>query len=134
MGNTNSVNENKELGSSEKGADAVAGLSGRELDAAVAERVMGHKLVDGMLPIGCPDRLPACEVMHRRPIPRYSKDIAAAMEVWDKLVSDGWLPRLLTMVDGYVVNLHHRDSHDMEQVAADTREEAICRAALATTP
>ena len=110
--------------------------AGRELDALVAEKVMGlkpHRM------ISCPDNKPGCLVYHYEGawegyvIPDYSTSISAAWEVVEKLgVNDfvhlSWMPghKLWTcsldstMFGGYI-NL---------SVEADTAPLAICRAAL----
>lgn len=129
-------------------------LTGRELSAEMAVRFLGHKWLrdrddkfrESEAFLCGPENLPKFEdryVEADEKWPRKSRNfywaqdpassIADAMEVWDRLISLGFLPRLLTMVDGYVVNLHRKEPGNFHvvQVEAHTREVAICRAAAA---
>lgn len=112
--------------------------AGRELDAFVAEKVMGWKYVDHNeaydLPIsgvafgkGSPDGLSRC------PVPYYSTDIAAAWEVVEKLRKDGFA------FDSYSSGseeaehpwtdaIFMKDNNEC-LVRAETMPLAICRAA-----
>lgn len=110
----------------------------RELDAQVAERIMGwlppshadtvamrgrqfmsHSTYDGLYlsPLG--------EI---RQVPRYSSDIAAAMEVVERLQIDGYDVEMLGHDGWYVV---FRETHaPTPKTFGATLPEAICRAAL----
>jgi hypothetical protein len=146
-----SVDEDKELSGvrSEElaaEADGVAGLVGRELDAAIAERVMGwtrfpeamhptdNRTIGGVL--YCPPEYPwngnAMNV-----VPYFSSDIAAAMEVVEHLFRQG-----------YTVTVHASGIDQKYWCAVctpkpdcmwfgsdmlDTAPEAICRAAIQAT-
>ena len=116
--------------------------AGRELDALVAERVMGLSvqwdygrvpfywhpatLAHG-LEIG-PDGLSAV----RRPIKPYSTDISAAWLVVEKLRADGFYPEIHALTDGDW-RCEIRASGEPIDVWEDapTAPLAICRAALA---
>jgi hypothetical protein len=100
--------------------------AGRELDALVAEKVMGW--TKGLKPWLMPPGFVECDVV---PIPNYSTDIAAAWEVankkrvslspvlGDQLKVVGWRAE----VHDFVYSCGHFDAPDAPL--------AICRAALA---
>jgi hypothetical protein len=102
--------------------------AGRELDALVAERVMGHGIPHPHQP---PDGLP-----HERP--HYSTDIASAWEVVAQMGRNGWP---LYEV-GALVTLGEASQHDSRaafaqtwppswiRAGANSAPLAICRAAL----
>ena len=64
-----------------------------ELDALVAEKVMGFTVRDGWIfewrPSPCPDKMPGCLVLHSKEYPvlprPYSTDIAEAWQVVEKI-------------------------------------------------
>jgi hypothetical protein len=116
-------------------------LTGRELDAAVAEKVIGATNVGwddngytnalvGELPYGFSTRnqgwLPG-----RQRIPHYSTDIAAAWEVVEKVADRFWC-RVETGGSGPWVTFGKRgyESITWEDSLSPTVPEAICRAAL----
>lgn len=119
-------------------------VAGRELDALVAEKVMGWiwfpKDDEGPRYLASPDPnsmyvwYPGSGVGTH---PLYSTSIAAAWEVWDKLIADGWYPDVITshVSDGldYRCELHRGGDGDGDYVIshADTAPLAICLAALA---
>lgn len=104
--------------------------AGRELDALVAEKVMGWKLGDNR---GAPawfahDEF-RCEVWQFKP----SEDIAAAWEVVEKLGKTWWFDVELTG------NLWHAQFESQEHISerqfaddysTDSAPHAICKAAL----
>jgi hypothetical protein len=113
----------------------------RELDALVAEKVMGEQvrgtwIIDGVRPDGIPNR--QCPVEH------YSSDIASAWEVVEKLADLGWCIELKHYPKGspqgpkWLVFLWREfDAGEGEiirepafQLPADTAPLAICLAAL----
>lgn len=132
-------------------ADSVSSLFGRKLDALIAEQVLGWtRHPDTMHPT---DNRTIGSVLYCRPeypatnfggelncVPYYSTDIAAAMEVVDRLASDGWditlrNPLILGIPRKWRCDLFRgNDSgpHESEMVVAETLPLAICRAALAT--
>lgn len=127
----------------------VTGLSGRELDAAIAERVVGfvrhrHGVLlpnDERLSLWFDDamKLEAAEGNLWLRVPRYSSDIAAAMEVVENLTVNTTNELMKTL--GFAVLTIHRypdgrwcvgfNGRRASAVAA-TLPEAICRAALQT--
>lgn len=125
-------------------------LSGRNLDAAVAERIMGWANVESgcYTPIGqewCgddPEGTGGFNRTGRKIIPRYSERIADAMEVVEKMWQADWQ---VEMVNGHKLNTLITDNvqiwyvrfinneNDMDNWSAEaaTLPEAICRTALA---
>lgn len=130
--------------------------AGRELDALVAEKVMGEAVVEhgeeflrnaeGLwgsrpkLTVLRPSHRPnAPDGMRRLKLPAYSTDIAAAWEVVERLLSRKMYPDLVS--SNYpVVWTCEVDSYSDPEAAtdpwpvkacADTAPLAICRAALA---
>ena len=114
------------------------GNASRELDALVAEKVMGFDTSQlKTMPIACPDGRPGCCVVHYdtffangSSLPPYSTSIAAAWEIVEKRVSEAkstdndfalvWEPEQNTWCAQF----------DGIQAFADTAPLAICRAAL----
>ena len=129
--------------------------AGRELDALVAEKVMGWRLVKRgrRVATGSDYQKPGMEVGGfrgnddaRRWIshvcPEYSTDIAAAWEVVEKMDHPDWRIEVGNSVDGgfYAIMEPHRPIDDCETCgeqstkdwqAAPTAPHAICLAALA---
>jgi hypothetical protein len=108
-------------------------LEGRQLDAAVAERVMGadkEKEIDlAMLdPSGVIDSFR--DTIWANILPHYSTDIAAAWRVVEKLREEGWQVVINVLDDGaeVAVTRHEMAGHLYE--FADTAPLAISRAAL----
>lgn len=108
-------------------------LTGRALDAAVAERVMGWTGVDKALDdwTGIRDGNTWCVV------PPYSTDLAAAWEVVERLrlsvipLEDGrWLAGQFGRLTYISEDLGVVDGRFEEGAAAASASEAICRAAL----
>ena len=113
-------------------------MAGRELDALVAERVMGwkrptrefqpwDKTGEGMV-LCTPHELP-----------RFSEDIAAAWQVVERLHSEGWMLRLWLTDYGWHASFLHSsiredDDSRLVEVSAgaqnDTAPLAICLVAL----
>ena len=134
--------------------------AGRELDALVAEKVMGWKWPDDRCPIcgwkyevsvdkGCvPDNCslrPAPEIRECDKYGAYSTDIAAAWKVVEKLVNSGWCVGLLFDDNGHwalatdgTQNVPLGDGPEdiattffiEKELWCDTAPLAICRAAL----
>ena len=115
--------------------------AGRELDALIAEKVMGCKVLraGGMVMCDCL-RYPLHDVGNNNELRAYSTDIAAAFEVVEKLQAAGFKWALMSrspiMSDSRVVP-HARLWNYSEGVLttdksadADTLSLAICLAAL----
>ncbi len=119
---------------------------GRELDALVAEKVMGWAWPEGRCPVcgwrfaesrehGCvPDdcsQRPRPNPIASEAWPHYSTDIAAAWQVVEKLRElhpDGWVNLMNGVGDGWHVSV---STGDQEYGAnAKTPAHAICLAAL----
>lgn len=62
-------------------------MKDRELDALVAEKVMGWELI-GIAPSG--GRVVHSPRLWEKELPHYSSDIAAAWQVVEKMEKDGW--------------------------------------------
>lgn len=92
---------------------------GRELDALVAVQVMGLRREKRKIP--CPDGIPGCAVAHYGYFPPFSTDISASWEVVEKL---------RTMEIYLNVHADKNRYYVLAFVAADTAQEAICKAAL----
>jgi hypothetical protein len=105
--------------------------AGRDLDALVAEKVMGHE-VHRDVRWREPAILGPGQRIANTPMPRYSTDIAAAWAVIQKLMETHFM---------YSLNASHESGHwcvfypasgsPVEGEYADTAPLAICRAALA---
>lgn len=110
---------------------------GRELDALVAEKVMGwvyhpewNKLAERVY-----GDEPGLFYLRDRELPRYSENMSAVWEVVEKLNSLGWL---ISIGNGYYRGLggkvavqfkpENQNAHDI--VIAETAPHAICLAAL----
>lgn len=167
MEDKNSVNVSKVHSSSERVLSPQPpeqGLVGRELDAAVAERVMGYSLVprsvaierDGCITIPTPDALDGGGVLHVEhfaddpyfitqypddplharmyAVHEFSTDIAAAMEVVEKMREKGFRWEALTpRGTGWRIRCFPADdAPDGYTQFRGLLPEAICRAALAT--
>jgi hypothetical protein len=108
---------------------------GRELDAVIAEKVMGwtrlshpygeqtHKTLDGRTILA--DFLSAPDGMK---LPHYSTDISAAWEVVEKLRELGWYLAIHSDPKrGYFATIPRADGI---QIESETAPHAICLAAL----
>lgn len=106
------------------------GVSGRDLDAAVAERVMGWK--HGDFHTYCDPPFVSCRVC----LTRFSSDIAAAMRVVDHLFRNGYTVSVhANGVDGFywtLISTPKLESKHFESLQCDTPAISICRAALQT--
>lgn len=107
----------------------------RELDAKVAELVMGYELikirdiyVEGAWNGDNPDSL--IELPHQEKLPHYSTDIAAAWKVVEKFSFDlkDWNGCGEEDYRGYTCKLY--DGRTQVEETADTAPLAICLAAL----
>lgn len=125
-------------------------LSGRELDAAIAERVMGHVWDESRCracgwPIGSfEDGGCTIESCSMRPYPvrradtpsDYSSSIGAAMEVVEKMRQSGWHVEISDDCERmdtawFVEFTRSTDTHlHTGDAGAETLPETICRAAL----
>ena len=121
-------------------------VAGRELDAEIA-KLMGLT-VKLMYDPGFVDIGPWYEVDGESdppgaisgwcPVAYYSTSIAAAWEVWDKLIVDGWYPDLTTtysakaggLVYGCELQRGGDGTDDHYWVQAETAPLAICECAL----
>lgn len=157
MEDQDSVNVSKEHSS---GVDVLSpqppeqGLAGRELDKAVAERVFGLTLAHqssgyGSMSMGgngsvihsetsckfCGGMRPDADYLKGNrcihAAPRYSIDIAAAMEVVEKMRGDKW-SFACTLYEGLLpyASFCKRTAASSRNAIAPTLPEAICRAAL----
>ncbi len=135
-------------GTEQPAADSVAGLSGRELDAAVAERVMGWRVFDindvkddewrddlTNYPyletyVGCALYTGRAEFRLWNP----HLDLAAAMEVVEKMRERGWQIVIRSYEGAGPWDVTFANASESYGVPADNLPEAICRAALATKP
>lgn len=117
--------------------DGQSGLVGKELDAAIAERVMGFDEVEHIGDLlyyhnAEMDRLSETGGRWRSPVPMYHSDIAAAMEVESKIAERG-LHREYAKALAKSCPLWSKGS-DMLQLyweLAHATPEQRCRAALA---
>ncbi|HHW13720.1 MAG TPA: hypothetical protein GXX28_02130 [Firmicutes bacterium] len=108
---------------------------GRELDALVAERVLGYKVVD-VLPQG----ITYMAGKRKRWIknPNYSTDVAAAWEVRSELLESHGGVELVRMCEKHpelceLTTSRWRDSKEQRvviAVMADSMPEAVCKVAL----
>lgn len=113
----------------------------RKLDAEIAERVIGwtrypkamhptdNRTIEGIL--YCPPKMP-WDSNALNVVPAYSTDIAAAMEVVEKLRADGW-SFACTLYEGRLpyASFCKKTVASSRNAEAPTLPEAICRAALA---
>lgn len=112
---------------------------GRELDALVAEKVMGYAIGDGQggwivqkVIIHRPDDGTAEWLRNgQQQLPHYSTDISAAWEVVDKL-KISIVPQCLGAPDeySYMVEYENEPYVNGIRVFASKAPEAICKAAL----
>jgi hypothetical protein len=103
---------------------------GREMDVLVAEKVLGYEVGGDIIESPFPEDMPGDFLFietapHRKPLKKYSTDIAAAWEVAEKF-NDGIK---LESWDGYTVEICYPKCI---KVHARTAPEAICKAALLT--
>ena len=123
--------------------------AGHELDAMVAEKVMGWTAVEAkytgassqwFVPSGVnPFSRPNPNM--RQQVPAYSTDIAAAWLVVDKMLADGWeldtgIEKKARLEDGQWVVEFNSSTHNAEhsrgpRAIAHTAPLAICKASLA---
>lgn len=119
------MSENKGLSREE----ILAMPAGRELDALVAEKVMGLDIVSNGLKYEPRYYLPEYERTYHRAVPVYSTDISAAWEVAEKF-GEMSVRKYQTMSLGYrwVCRIYVNE----EDVIANglTAPEAICKSAL----
>jgi hypothetical protein len=117
-------------------------MDNRELDAQVAEKVMGLRIENGWnfvtRQIPCPDNKPGCLVIHHEDVPvrppAYSTDIAAAWLVVEKMeelgfrvdIESGW--ENLREYRAYKVRFYK--PHYLEDAQSEHAPLAICKAAL----
>jgi hypothetical protein len=101
--------------------------AGRELDALIAEKVMGFDIVPGPGELGIKVNITEC-----RRIPPYSKNIAAAWEVVKSF--GGRFEFSLEEDQGelmpWIASFSRLDASDMASAEAETAPHAICLAAL----
>jgi len=111
--------------------DAILVLpAGRELDAIVAEKVMGMRVLrhaDGSISEGGQGNE---RVRRDAKIPMYSTSIAAAWEVVEKLLSGGRSIVMTCGIDSLPTFFVRIGDDPGEFVAENTAPLAICRAAL----
>lgn len=120
---------------------------GRELDALVAEKVMGlligprSSFTDGgdLRESIIGDFYYSTGLLHILKVPAYSTDIATAWEVVGKLTAGSrfWFsvnryPKLGLNPDGPPYEQHYRTNFGAYEGSADTAPHAICLAALKT--
>lgn len=101
----------------------------RELDAKVAEKVMGWWAImlpadDRMVASGIPPK----EGHEREGVPHYSTSIEAAWEVVEKMHQEWWFT-LVQGPDGWLADFYN-DMDVRHRAKAKTAPEAICLAAL----
>ena len=112
-----------------------------ELDALVAEKVMGFTVRDGWIfewrPSPCPDKMPGCCVMHSKEYPvlprPHSTDIAAAWEVVEKLTdypSYMDLQITYTASNGWFIEFSKGETSFSSCNQDDELTRAVCLAAL----
>ncbi len=114
--------------------------AGPELDALVAEKVMGCRVVhcrDGTYKLRVPGSYDRVDFVTaegaRSACPKYSTDIAAAWEVMEKMAKEGYKP--CVGMNGHCWDATMRvdiaTTTEDEWMSANTAPLAICRAALA---
>jgi len=118
---------------------------GPELDALIAEHVMGLEVVRGhtfrRTTVPCPDNKPGCCVMHYadvpHPIDEYSRDISAAWKVLSKITESNGTFQIIHQPHAgpeYEVFICMARGLDIKwkptKGLADTLSHAICLAAL----
>lgn len=112
-------------------------MTDTEKNALVAKEVMGLQVCD--MPHG--EMLKECSLFgvdkhlskDDPQISHYTTDISSAMEVWDKLIEDGFVCTLWQVKNGFNFQVWESGKFDCEEVAnklARTRSEAISKAAL----
>jgi hypothetical protein len=122
--------------------ETTAELTGRALDAEVAERVFNHEVIypyrDSHLHQrnsawrNYPWRKNAQAFGGTSEVPRYSSDIAAAWQVVERMRERGWLIHIHTLMDGYlVIALETQPSERATQLWCRNLPQGLCRAALA---
>ena len=111
--------------------------AGRDMDALVAEKVMGWNNIEGghghptesgpFVDCGC-----LSHAYQKQEIPHYSTDIAAAWEVVEKMMDEGEYTSLECYGGRYCFHIHlTADTDDIHIEVAETAPLAICSAALA---
>ncbi len=111
--------------------------AGRQLDALVAEKVMGWELTQSRLGhyhvITSPSGKPIKTHSH---IPLFSTDIAAAWLVVEKLITDGYEVSIDSIIDGFFECGINKDDGEIDariigwEREAPTAALAICLAVL----
>ena len=104
----------------------------REIDAQVAEKVLGWELTDpGFYRAATPSaRFP--NGTGNRPIPPYSTDIAAAFDVVEAMRGRGWFLELENGQDGlFIAEFLRWHGHCSPVSGESAAPAAICEAALA---
>lgn len=96
----------------------------RELDALVAEHVMGYEMWEGIA-FYPKYYVPEYDRTYTRDVPFYSTDIAAAWEVVERM-----RPRFMVKLTTSVEDKWWVEFKDDVRVYCDTLQEAICKAAL----
>ena len=109
--------------------------AGRELDALVAERVMGWtRVVRARETLWQSPKAGTWPIVASR-LPHYSTDIAAAWQVVERMRADGWVCEVFgsdtANAEGYSVTLWRPDTSGSSVTQNATAPLAICRAALA---
>lgn len=100
--------------------------AGRELDALIAEKVMGWERLEKILHPPGPYEMNAWGNM----IPHYSTDIDAAWEVVEKMHSMRLQTSIITTEKGVSVTIDEFYCHSPDETIAETAPHAICLAAL----
>ena len=103
---------------------------GRELDALIAEKIFGWSLDPNRASDDICWLMPPGGWHVAKSVPQYSTDIAAAMEVVEKLSEYGWHFSLTRTADGSVVAFFHKDWFRRNEKLIETAPHAICLAAL----
>lgn len=126
--------------------------AGRELDALVAEKAMGLKILkidkeQAIELLNTPSNIPTSEkveiiynLLHGSAaldddiLPKYSTDIAAAWEIVETMNRDGWRMEIIkTELGGSTVKfICNVGARGRFQAESNTTAEAICLAALKT--
>ena len=107
-------------------------LTGRYLDFAIAEQVMGWVAAERFPKDPAGIQRPDGLIVHRSDVPAYSTDIVAAWQVAETMRVKGWTCEVYCMDETSRWFARFRRPDDgWFCVGADGAPEAICRAALA---
>lgn len=107
-------------------------LSGRDLDAAVAERVFSWERMPNATALApYAYKRPDGHVVHPYSAPNYSESIETAMQVVDKMRAQGW-SFACTLYEGKLpyASFCKGTAASSRNAEAESLPEAICRAAL----